>query len=348
MNLTYTDIIDQYNILGQTIRYLESERDRISRVFKGRLVFMGCGSSYSLAKSMAAMYRMRTEASATALVGGDVLLNAERYTASIEGCTLVAVSRSGDTSEIMLALERLKFLGCNFKLVSLTCAHESLLSRISDFTLEMPWAFDGSVCRTRTVSCLYLAFAYCLACLNNDKALGDDLKTAVYGGVEFINKVESKIVNLASLPWTHSVVLGDAELCGICEAGARTFQEICQLPSNYYHLLDSHNGPMMLFDEETLVVATLGSGSEYELELVRDMSKKGSVILLFTDNCFVDIEGVHVVSFGCELCHIARGLPFILLCQLTTYYKSFHSGSNPDADGFRSLSQGTRVRFPPD
>lgn len=34
---------------------------------------------------------------------------------------------------------------------------------------------------------------------------------------------------------------GDAELCGICEEGALTFKEICQVDSNYYHLLDARH-----------------------------------------------------------------------------------------------------------
>lgn len=280
---------------------------------------------------MAAMARMRCGIPAMELAGGDVLLHAERYATCLDGGVLIAVSRSGSTSEILLAVEKLKSLGCRFKLVSLTCVQNSKLSALSDMSLEMPWAFDKSVCQTRTVSCLYFAFAYCLAIQLKDQALLDDLRWIAANGLSYAHDIEATAKDIAALPWTHAVVLGDAEICGLCEEGALAFKEICQLPSNYYHLLDSRHGPMVLFNEKTLILAVLSDCSDYELDFIRDVVKKGSTAVVWTDNTPVQIDGVKSISAGRPLSHIARGLPFIMLCQLITYFKSFHSGANPDA-----------------
>jgi len=321
--------MDQFNAMQKTVSYLDEKLGKMPTGFT-KVAVLGCGSSYSLAKSMATMTRMHTGISAVALAGGDLLIHAERYAASLEGCLLVAVSRSGSTSEILRAVEILKTLGCGFTLGVLTCVEDSPLSRIGDVVLEMPWAFDNSVCQTRTVSCLYFAYAYGLAVLNKDEALLSGLRAFPSDGHAFAQRVENLTKDIAALPWTHSVVLGDAEIGGICEEGALAFKEICQLPSNYYHVLDARHGPMVLFGEETLILAAL-SGSDYELRFIEDMVKKGSAVVTFTDDDPVAIDGVRAIAYGKALHPIVRGLPFVLLCQLVTYYKSFHSEADPDA-----------------
>lgn len=328
MSLTYSEIMDQFNAMQKTISYLDGKTGELPRGF-AKVAMLGCGSSYSLAKSMATMTRMHTKTFAVALAGGDLMINAERYAASLDGGLLVAISRSGSTSELLRSIERLRELGCRFTLCTLTCVEDSPLSKLSDMAFEMPWAFDNSVCQTRTVSCLYFAYAYALALLMKDEALLSDLRAFARDGMAFAHRIESLTTDVAALPWTHAVVLGDAEIGGLCEEGALAFKEICQLPSNYYHILDSRHGPMVLFGEETLILAAM-TGSDYELQFVGDMVKKGCAIMTFTDETPVAVEGVRSVVFGKALHPIARGLPFILLCQLIAYYKSFHSGANPD------------------
>ncbi len=333
MGLTYNEIMEQYDSLRKNTAYIDAQWDRGSPLLRGRittLAVIGCGSSYSLAKSMATMARMHTGVPAVSLAAGDVLVHAERYAYMLDGATVVAVSRSGSTSEILLAVERLRELGCRISLLSICCVENSKLAALSDYTLELPWAFDHSVCQTRTVTCLYHAFAYCMAKAVNDEMMISQLQAVVDAGEAFAGRVENTVKELAAIPWTHGVVLGDAEIGGLAEEGALAFKEICQLPSNYYHMLDARHGPMVLFKEDTLILAVLGPGSDYELSFLKDMVKKGSTLVVFSD-VPVEIEGAHVICFGQKLSHIAKGIPFILLCQLITYYKSFHSGSNPDA-----------------
>ena len=75
------------------------------------VIFMGCGSSFSLAKSMAGTVNMRTKAHAYALPAGDAALHAGRYAGMAQGALIVPVSRSGSTSEVMFALDALRAAG---------------------------------------------------------------------------------------------------------------------------------------------------------------------------------------------------------------------------------------------
>jgi len=331
MNLTYTEILDAFAALKKTKDYLEKTWSSVDTVLrdKKRCIFIGCGSSYSLAKSMALMIQAETGLSASAMAAGDVLLHAARYVKFFNGAAIVCVSRSGRTSELLLALDALKSGGYSFSVVSLVTADDTPLAAKSDFTISTPWAFDASVCQTRSVTNFYFIAAYITARMSNNQALLEELEHIVNGGMEFLTRAETLADELSERSWTHCVVLADAEMEGIAEEGALAFKEICQLPSNYYHLLDLRHGPMVLVGEKTLVLAALGVKNELEYKLVSDVKAKNADIVTFSD-LSGEPAGTYDLSFGHPLSQIAKGIPFILLCQLVAYKKSKKTGADPD------------------
>lgn len=328
MNLTYNEILDTFNALKKTAVYIENIWKNIEAFFMDckRFVFIGCGSSYSLAKSMSVMTFMNTGFQSSAMAAGDILLNAGRYEKCFRNAVIVCVSRSGRTSEMLMALEELKSRGCTFKVLSLVCADDTPLAEKSNFTLSMPWAFDNSVCQTRCVTNFYFAAVYIISKLTGNQTVLNDLEHIVNNGPEFIKTAESLSEELSVHPWTHCVVLADAELEGLAEEAALAFKEICQLPSNYYHLMDLRHGPMVLLGEKTLVLAVLGSKNDLELKLIQDIKNKNSEIITFSDLPMEQLS----ISYGHSLSYISCGIPFIILCQMIAYKKSLQTGADPD------------------
>ena len=332
MTTTHREIHAQYDSLKNTQRAIDAQFEAISALLAGanRLVFTGCGSSYTLAKSGAMHAQLRLGKPALALPTGDMLLHLDTYRPVLEGAVLVALTRSGETSEVVRAVEGMRARGISFALLTVTCVPGSTLSQMSDLTVELPWAFDESVCQTRSVTTLYFFCTYVVARLCGDAALVADLLKTMERGNDYMARIEPLLQPAAALPWTHAVVLGDAELAGLCEEGALAFKEICQLPSNFHHLLDVRHGPMVLIGQETLVVAVLsGHANKLELDLLRDVVAKGATVVAYSD-LPVDMPGVLSVSFGEALRHPARGIPAIAVCQLLSYHKSFATGANPD------------------
>lgn len=332
MNIIYSEIKEQYASLERTRAYLDTQMESIRSAVEGQgtLVFMGCGSSYALAKSAALTARLKLGRSAIAIAAGDLLLHMDAYRPLLEGCVVIVLSRSGETTEATLSLQNMRAAGIRFRTVGLSCTAGATLAELSDVALEMPWAFDHSVCQTRTVTCLYFSCVYIAAALSGEDALGRDLLATIEGGPAYMDRHEKTLERLAAGGWTRGVVLGDAELAGLCDEGALTFKEICQLPSNFYHLLDVRHGPMVLIDPQTIVIVALTApDNPYELALVRDLLAKGATVVCYSDMP-ADIAGVTNISFGQALAHPARGIPFIAICQLLTYYKSFHTHADPD------------------
>ncbi len=332
MSLIYHEIKDQYRAMEKCARYLEEQygalRELVLKTNAPRTIFLGCGSSFSLAKSMADTVNIRLNHPAFALPAGDAALHARRYAKVADGALIVPISRSGSTSEIFLALDALRSNGCAFTVLSLSCVTDCRLSSYSALSLEMPWCFDESVCQTRTVSCLYYSAMYVIAKLAGDEALVRQLSEFPALGERFASRYEKAWEALAGGAWDHAVVLADAEIHGLAEEGALAFKEVCQLQSNCYHLLDVRHGPMVLIRDKTLVIAAL-TDEKLELDLIGELKGHGAIIATVSDRSS-PLEGTFNYVLGEDVDHIVRGLGVIALCQLVAFYKSKTTGTDPD------------------
>jgi len=334
MGIIYKEIHDTFNALQKTADYLDKKWDEVVNFLKGkeRFVFMGAGSSYSVAKSMATICSMTSGKPSYAVAAGDFLLHAERYGKIFNNAAIVFATRSGRTSELLMALDEMKSKNLNIAgIVSLVCADGTPIEEKSSLTLSTPWAFDESVCQTRTVTNFYFMAAYVAAKLSDagEQPPVNELRNMLLAGPEYIKKIEPLAKDLSEMDWTHAVVLADAEMEGIAEEGSLVFKEVCQLPSNYYHMLDVRHGPMVLLGKDSLVLTALGDANELERSLLRDLRKKGATIAAFSD-IEIDLDDIISVSYGSPLSHISKGIPFIILCQLIAYYKSMKTGADPD------------------
>lgn len=333
MSLAYKEIHETFDSLARIKDLINgAEQQRIIDLIrnnKQHIIYVGCGSSYSLSKSLARITRMHANNPSFAVAGGDLLLHAQSYAKLVQGAIVVFVSRSGSTSELMLADKALKTLGCGYTAVSIVCKTGSDLKKISEYCIEMPWAFDNSICQTRTVTSMFYAVSLIIALASNDGQLEKSLDAVLMNGLEYMSSIEGKIKEIANKNWTKVAVLADAQISGIGEEAALAYKEICQLPSNFYNVLDSRHGPMVLFNDKTLVCIALSNpATEYERALVSDVIKKGCEVVVYADTD--NIEGANCINFGQHLEHTARGIPFILLNQLLSCYKAEYTGVNPD------------------
>lgn len=317
--------------LGEVDRCLEPIRAQLGADAFARCVMLGSGSSLSVGKSLAQIARMAFGGAACALSSGDAALRGGAYRSVCEGALVVVLSRSGETSEMSFALEALRAGGAHFRVLGICCASGSTLAGSSDFCIELPWAFDYSVCQTRSVTAMYTAGAYLIARLAGQDDWAGSIAEAAAGVNAFLAGAQSILEPLAALPYRQAVVLGDAEIAGLCEEGSLAFKEICRVPSNFYHLLDCRHGPMVLFDRDTLVIAAVtGDSSALERALIADVTAKGCTCVVCGGPAD-GFPGTVGVGFGRPLCRIAAGIPLILTCQLLSCLTADARGADPDS-----------------
>lgn len=335
MYLTYQEIVSQYAALKQTIASFENKGNDISDFFCNHanrpLVFLGSGSSYSLAKSAEFAAKTQYGREAFSLPAGDFMLNFDAYEKIWANAVIVAISRSGSTSEVLNSIRAARG-AVSAPVVSICCVQDAPISKIADLNLELPWAFDKSVCQTRSVSNLYAALLLLLAFANGDRAIAEDLRRAAATGDTFLSANEKFLRGVAEEDWNSAVVLADGVVCGLAEEGALAFKEICNVPSSYHHVLDYRHGPMVLADSHTLFLVRVPKGQEsYVAPLVREILDKGSrVVLLADDACSRLPEEADTVTVRGGIGSAASGLQFVNLAQLISYYKALQKGLNPD------------------
>ncbi len=336
MHLTYQELKDQYAALRRTYAHIMGRRDELlafrERHAPRKIAYLACGSSYYISQSAALSAWIRLGLPSLAMPAGDLMLHHDTYRGILADALLIAPTRSGSTSEVLLALDKAKKQEPIRPVLAVTCVENGEVAGLADYVLELPWAFDASVCQTRTVSNLYAANLLLIAIWCGGQGLIDDLGRAIETGPAFMDRFETKLAGIAREPWRRVVVLADGELRGIAREGALAFTEIARVPGSYHHLLDVRHGPMVLVGEDTLVLAALSrEGAQYEEGLLADLIKQGATVVTYSDTPAPPRPGTKLhADSGCGMDPAARGLHFIFLAQALAYYKAVHKGVNPD------------------
>ncbi len=338
MSLTYIEMKEQYVALRKTFDFITSKKNEIIKFYKEKapksMTFVGCGSGYCMCQSGELAAKVRMGIPSATFAAGDLMLNSKDYKNILEGTMIFAPSRSGSTSEVLKAIEKAKSI-FNVPVFAVTCVENSDLNKAANFCIELPWAFDTSVCQTRTVTNLYTADLLIIAYLSGDDKLVEDINKAITAGNEFMEKYESSIKDIAGADWSYVVLLADGEMQGIANEGAVAFVEIAQVLAHYYHLLDVRHGPMVMINKDTLVVACLTKRNfEYQKSLIKDIISRGAKVITYSAEEVEKIEGVSLqINSGISLDNAVSGIPFIFIPQALAYYKAEKNGidaDNPD------------------
>lgn len=335
MSQTYQELKAQYIALKQTFELLEKQKNPLKDFFvscKPRsITFIGCGSSFYISQSFEMMARVKMGIPAAAIPAGDLMLHYEQYREMLKDTLIVVVSRSGSTSEIVNAIENVKSI-MDVPVLAVTCMENSSLEKVSDLCIVLPWAFDESVCQTRTVSSLYSAVLHIIALWSGKDEIIKDIDMTVRAGDAFLKKYEKEFMGVAKHVWSNIVVIADGEIHGIAKEGSLAFQEISQMPSNCYHVLDTRHGPIVMIGEDTLVIAAVTENNiRSQIDLIKDIVKKGAKVIVYSNTGIEDIDGVLLqVSSDARVDYAVRGIPFINICQMVSYYKAIGRNVNPD------------------
>lgn len=334
MFLTEAEILDTPQALSSTFQYFSFHAENIENFFKAnqqrKFTVLGCGSSYMLAKSAAAIFASFADTSANAIPAGDYIVDPAFWEDTVRGSIIIALSRSGLTSEMVRAVKHIKESLC-CPVISITAREGNDLSPMSELNILLPWIYDDSVCQTRTVTNLYAATLLLAAKYAGDTTLYNSVLSAGEKSSDFHLKNRQILADISSRDWNNVVVLADGPVCGIAEEGALAFTEIAMLTGRYFHLLDYRHGPIVVSGEKTLTLILLRPGEE-ELQgaMVRDVISHGGPVVTVSDQAenkygataHIQIEGIEDYA--------AWGIPFIYVAQMTSLSKAIGLGGNPD------------------
>ena len=323
---TYLEIKSQttawQNALSVTLEKSEAIRN-LSKKYN-QIIFSGCGSTYYLSLAGAALYQSLTGKSARAVPGGELLLNTSTVLGDNSTSLLIAVSRSGTTSETLKAVENYKKE--NRGEVIVITNYDSALAKLGDLSIIIPEGQEQSVAQTRSFASMYVA----VTALSALAAGRDDLIKAMSDlpqiGIRLMDKYEGTAKELGqNLAYDRFYFLGSGINYGLaCEVNLK-MKEMTLTHSEPFHFLEFRHGPMSMADNNAVVVGLLSEkNAKYEQDVLNEMKAKGSRIFALS-------ESNADIVFNSMIPEEVRGVLYLPVLQLMAYYRSIAKGLNPDS-----------------
>jgi glutamine---fructose-6-phosphate transaminase (isomerizing) len=325
-HFTWQEIISQPEAWDASLHVLTESRWSIldfepARRFEN-ILFTGCGSTYYLSLAAASLTQELTGLPSRAFPASELWLCPK---SSYAGKTLlVAVSRSGETTETLHACE--SFLADRRgDLLTLSCYGDMPLAKMGTLNIVLPSGQEQSVAQTRAFSTLYLG-AVALACLWAGRA---DLFDSLVRLPEAGRRVLENYAAFSAALGREAAIdrfywLGSGPRYGLaCELSLK-MKEMSLSHSEPFHFLEFRHGPKSMVTPSAMVIGLRSTvNGEKEAAVLEDIKGLGGKV--------VDIaEAGSSVRFGAGLEEAIQNVLYLPVGQMIAFERSLSKGLNPD------------------
>lgn len=232
------------------------------------VVVVGCGTSYYLAQTIAAAFNQHGR-NAIAVPGGEWARRPESYVANRNGVVVVALSRSGESTETVQAVDASKAAGLHT--IAVTCEKDSSIARAAAETIYLPTHAEEGVVMTSSASLMLIAGL---------RMAGASLDAAITAAAAKPLSVLGSIDAAFIAGRKHFVYLGAGALYGIASEGALKLQEMSISYAQTFHPMEYRHGPISLIDEGSLVVLLYSEDTlAEESKLAAEIQDKGGKVI---------------------------------------------------------------------
>jgi|SRR5688572_552048 glutamine---fructose-6-phosphate transaminase (isomerizing) len=318
---TYNEIQLQTEAWAQALNVTSASHIPIAGDYD-QVLFTGCGSTYYLSLAAATLYQELTGCPARAVPGGELLLN-PKTTLSDQKTLLVAVSRSGTTTETVKAAEAFK-AGKRGDVVVIS-NYDNDLSKLADVNLVISKGQEESVAQTRSFASMYVAASVLCARMAGREDLVDAMKRLLEVGNGVIRNYESFAKEIGeNLDFDRFYFLGSGILYGLaCEANLK-MKEMTLTHSEPFHFLEFRHGPMSMVSQSAVVLGMLSDVNRvHEEKVLSEMKTLGATVISLG-------EKEADVQFESLIPESARSVLYLPVLQLMAFYRSVAKGLNPD------------------
>ena len=326
-SFTRQEIFSQPEAWAAALQVLDETRRNILSLKPHRryreIIFTGCGSTYYLSMAAAALTQDLTGIPVRGFPASELWLSPRSSYA--DGKTLlVAVSRSGETTETVRASEA--FLkDKRGTLLTLSCYGDMPLAKMGSLNIVLPSGQEQSVAQTRAFSTLYLS-TVAMACLwARREELYASLSELPDAGTRVLNNYTSLASELggdASIDRFYW--LGSGPRQGLaCELSLK-MKEMSLSHSEPFHFMEFRHGPKSMITPSALTLGLRSTvNGQKESAVMEDVKALGGRVL--------DIaEAGAQVRFKSGLDEAVRNVLYLPIGQMIAFERSISKGLNPD------------------
>ena len=346
-HLTYPEISSQAEALQAALEQLKVQRDWIHRYFASHLydevIFIGSGSSFYQAQVMASTYRRWLGKSAIALPSSEIFLFNDHHTLASKKYLLVGVSRSGESTEVMMALKSVQSRA-NWTLCGVTCHVESAMYQLVPCLLS-PQGKERSTVMTKSFSSMTFMVQAAIAIASGQSHYVDQMVTVSKLSETITKQAQAFAIQLTQAElYKNYVYLGMATYYGLAQEACLKLKEMSYVWTESYGTLEFRHGPKSIIEKGSFVCVFVSEQARsYELKVAEEMQQYGATLLLVTARRGADTQFANYVFEigGAELSDDARSVLYLPIVQYFGYYTALKKQVDPDHP--RNLTQVVKI-----
>jgi len=295
------------------------------------VVFCGCGSTHYLAQFAAPYYQRMTGATCRGVPSSELALQTDTLLTSDDKPLVVALSRSGETSETVMAVKKMAQRGC--PVLTISCYDQTPLSAASDLTIGIEAGREQSFAQTRSFAGMLVAVQTCAALAPESKQDLSELRQLTMLGADVIARAEMTARTFGPDETIKRITyLGSGERFGLAAEATVKMKEMSLSLAEPYRFMEFRHGPMSLVDSEHLIVALLSDEMEaYERAVLLDLKERGArIVAIAPTSKDLDDVAEAVLPLNAPIAEASRAVLYLPLVQLLAYYRAMGRGLNPD------------------
>jgi glucosamine--fructose-6-phosphate aminotransferase (isomerizing) len=325
---TRQEIFSQPETWHACLKRILQQADTLEAFFRqgqyDQILFTGCGSPYYAALAAAPVAYQLTGLTTRALTGAEVFHYPELSFVPGKRLLLVALSRSGETTELLRACAAFN-ANQSGDIVTISCYPGAPLTEQGAVSLVLPDAQETSLAQTRAFSSLYLACIALICIWSGRRDLLNAMQRLPEAGRALLDRHSEQAILLGQDPrYERIYFLGSGPRYGLASELSLKMKETSLSHSEPFHVLEYRHGPKAMVNHATLILSLVSSGEDHlEMAVCHEMRAMGATVIVSGEK---DTD----VSFASGLPEIIQHILHLPFGQLLAYSRSIASGLNPD------------------
>lgn len=325
---TRSEIFSQPEAWTEALALLRGEAEDLRHFYQqghyDRVLFTGCGSTYYLSLAAAALFQELGVGEARAVPASEIWLNPKSAYGAKGRSLLIPVSRSGETTETLRAVD--SFLGRGHgDVLTLSCYGERDLASMGALNLVLPSGQEQSIAQTRAYTVLYLGVTALAALWSGQDHLLDAMNLLPNAAARILEQYTALAERLGRDPELERFYfLGSGTRYGLAAEFSLKMKEMSLSHSEPFHFLEFRHGPQSMVNEHTLMVGLVSEANRAaESTVLSEMRQRGAQVLSLGEN---DAD----VSFKSGAPEAVRSALYLPIGQLMAFERALSRGLDPD------------------
>ncbi len=332
--LTLREINNQPKAWQHTIRIVEAQKVQLLSLAEGvdEVIFTGCGSAYNVSVALAPTLQHYIGVRSHAVPAAELVYFPETVFGQKASCLVVAIARSGETTETVGACKTAQ--GRGLRTLAITCHAGSTLARLADEAIVLTEANEQSVVTTQSVTSMMLCGQVLSALIAGDQQSQEALRQLPEWGRQSLAAAHQMGREIAGDETIEKYAfVGNGPYVGLARECQLKVKEMMLQPSDAYPMFDFRHGPKANVDGHMLVTALVSDRVQTEeAAFLEDMKRLNGKLLVLCDRAEGQLaqKADYLFEVGSGLPDFAREVLYMPVIHYLAYYRCLARGYDPD------------------